>query len=289
MRYEGSIFRPPSEAKSLLLQVTYGCSHNLCTFCGMYADKKFKVRDLEEILKDITNFPDFQIPFVRRIFLIDGNPLVIGMEKLMIILDAINAKFPNLERVGAYTTSKDVCKFSTEDLKKLKNKKLKIFYIGVETGSEKILKLVRKGSTNRHILEAAPKIKEAGIMLSTMILTGLGGSSLLEEHAIESAKIISDIKPDYLSLLTLMNRKGTQLDKDVKSGKFKMLSQIEVLRETILFIENLSLENTIFRVSHPSNIINIAGVLNEDKEDILTDLYSIDEDEIRQYSFSQLY
>ncbi len=289
MRYYGDIYRPPSERNSLLVQVTIGCSHNMCTFCGMYSDKKFQVRNMDDILYDINNFPNAQKLYVKRAFLIDGNPLVIGMERLNIILDALNDNFPNLERVGAYTTSKDIKRFSVEDLISLRHKKLSIFYIGVESGSNRILKSVKKDSMAEHIIEAAPKIKQAGIKLSTMILSGLGGSENWEEHAIESAKVISVVKPDYLSLLTLMSREGTELYRDVKAGNFKMVSQVEVLKETILFVENLELENTVFRVSHPSNLINLGGVLNEDKTIILRQLYSIRHDEIENVRFSQVY
>ncbi len=289
MRYYGNIFRPPSEAYSLLLQITYGCSHNKCTFCGMYADKEFKVRDLDDILYDIENFPAMQKALVRRVFLIDGNPLCIGMDSLKIILDAISKNFKNLERVGAYSTSRDIVKKSVEGLKILKEKKLDIIYIGVESGSDRILRSVKKDSYSKDILAAAPKLKEAGIKLSTMILSGLGGSDNWEEHAVESAKVISQVKPDYLSLLTLMAREGTELERDVLSGKFKMVSQVEVMKETRLFIENLYLDNTIFRVSHPSNLINLGGVLNKDKEEILNALYSISDEELMRAEFAQIY
>ncbi len=289
MRYYGNIFRPPSEAYSLLLQITYGCSHNKCTFCGMYADKEFKVRPLEDILEDIENFPAMQKALVRRVFLIDGNPLCIGMDSLKIILDALAKNFKNLERVGAYSTSRDIVKKSVDDLKVLKEKKLNIIYIGVESGSDKILRSVKKDSYSKDILAAAPKLKEAGIKLSTMILSGLGGSANWQEHALESAKVISQVKPDYLSLLTLMAREGTELEKDVLSGKFKMVSQIEVMKETRLFVENLDLDNTIFRVSHPSNLMNLGGVLNKDKEEILRALYSVSDEELMRAEFAQIY
>lgn len=289
MRYYGNIFRPPSERYSLLLQVTYGCSHNKCTFCGMYADKEFKIRPLEEVLQDIETFPAFQKPLVRRVFLIDGNPLCIGTENLVTILDALRANFKNLERVGAYSTSKDIARMSVEDLKLLKSKQLDIVYIGVESGSDRILRMVKKDSYSKHMLEAAPKLKEAGIMLSTMILSGLGGSDNWEEHALESAKLINQVQPEYLSLLTLMAREGTELERDVLSGKFKMVSQVEVMKETRLFVENLELENTIFRVSHPSNLMNLGGVLNKDKQEILDALYSVSDEELMQTEFAQIY
>ncbi len=289
MRYKGSVYRPPSEAFSLLIQVTYGCSHNICTFCGMYQDKKFRIRDINEVLEDIENFPNMQKPFVRRVFLIDGNPLCIKMEHLCKILDAINENFPNLERISTYSTSRDIRKKSIEDLKLLRSKKLKLIYIGVESGSNKILRMVKKDSMAEDIIEAAPKLKEANIKLSTMILNGLGGKKYWEEHAIESAKVISKVKPDYLSLLTLMSREGTELDRDVKAGKFELVSQVEVLKETILFIENLELDNTVFRASHPSNLINLKGVLNQDKKYLLDGLYSISDEDIAQYEFAQIY
>lgn len=289
MRYYGNIFRPPSERFSLLLQVTYGCSHNKCTFCGMYADKQFRVRPLEEVLEDIYTFPELQRPLVRRVFLIDGNPLCIGIESLVKILDALRATFKNLERVGAYSTSKDIANKSIEELKLMKEKQLDLIYIGVESGSDRILRKVKKDSYSKHIIEAAPKLKEAGIKLSTMILSGLGGSEAWEEHALESAKLISQVKPDYLSLLTLMAREGTELERDVLSGKFKMVSQIEVMKETRLFVEHLELDKTIFRVSHPSNLINIGGVLNKDKQQILELLYSISDEELMRAEFAQIY
>src|SRR6056297_1294287 len=219
MRYEGSVYRPPSEGKSYILQVTIGCSHNKCTFCSMYKDKKFKVRNIDEILEDL-KFARNYYENIRRIFLADGDAIILKTEDLKVILKEINKLFPECERVGIYSTPGDILRKSLDDLVKLKKLGLGIIYLGIESGSNYILEKVKKGSTKKEIIEAGKKVEKIEIPLSVTLVSGLGGKNQWRNHALESADLVSKINPEYLSLLTLMIEEGTELYRDYKSGKF---------------------------------------------------------------------
>ena len=190
MQYEGTVYRPPSEARSLIVQVTVGCAHNTCTFCTMYKDKKFKVRPLEDILADFDEAAMLYGGHIRRIFLADGDALIVKTEMLVQILDYIWKKFPNLERVTAYGTTQDVLLKSEEELKQLKAAGLDMVYMGIESGDAQILRDVHKGVTREQISEAGRKLDRCGILCSVTLISGLGGRQRLREHAIESASLI---------------------------------------------------------------------------------------------------
>ncbi|OZV10631.1 radical SAM protein [Tissierella sp. P1] len=271
MRYEGSLYRPPSEAYSLIVQATIGCTHNKCTFCSMYKDKRFRVRSTDEIIED------FQIgreryKYVKRIFIADGDALAIKNEELMKILSFIKEKFPECERVGIYGSPKAILSKSNQELEKLKSLGLGIIYLGVESGSEKILKAINKGVTREEMVKAGKKVVEADIELSITLISGIGGKIDSYEHAIESAKIINEINPNYVGLLTLIVEEGTPLYEDVKNGKFDLLSPKEVLLETKKMVENLNVENCVFRSNHASNYVALKGTLSQDKDLILSQI-----------------
>ncbi len=271
MRYEGSLYRPPSEAYSLIVQATIGCTHNKCTFCSMYKDKRFRVRSTDEIIED------FQIgreryKYVKRIFIADGDALAIKNEELMKILSFIKEKFPECERVGIYGSPKAILSKSNQELEKLKSLGLGIIYLGVESGSEKILKAINKGVTMEEMVKAGKKVVEADIELSITLISGIGGKIDSYEHAIESAKIINEINPNYVGLLTLIVEEGTPLYEDVKNGKFDLLSPKEVLLETKKMVENLNVENCVFRSNHASNYVALKGTLSQDKDLILSQI-----------------
>lgn len=270
MRYYGDIYRPPSEARSLILQITYGCAHNLCTFCDMYKDKPFALRPLEEVFEDIDQFS--QKDAVARIFLADGNALCLKTEYLQRILDKIANKFKNLERVALYATAKDVKNKSIDDLILLKDQGLKQIYIGIESGSDKVLKMVNKNCTADDIIEAGQKLKAAGIKHSAIIILGLGGVAHSAEHAIASAQVLNEINPEYLALMTLMVRPNTVLSKQVESGSFKLLTPLQILEEAHLILENTELSGTLFRANHNSNYVQLRGVLNDDKARLLSEI-----------------
>lgn len=268
MRYEGAVYRPPSEAYSLIVQVTLGCSHNKCTFCSMYKDKKFKVRSLEDIKKDLKDARDYYSS-IRRIFLADGNALVLKTENLKEILIYIKELFPECERVGVYSAPKDILRKSLDELKELYNLGLKIAYLGVESGDDSILEDIKKGVTSSEMIEAGKKIKESGIKLSVTLISGIGSREKLKQHAIESARVINEINPDYLGLLTLLVEPGTEMYEKVKKGEFELLNPQEVMIETRELIKNLNLSGCIFRSNHASNYIPLEGTLPTDKERLI--------------------
>lgn len=268
MKYEGAVYRPPSEAYSLIIQVTIGCAHNKCKFCSMFKDKKFRIRSLEEIFEDL-ELNKKSHRNIKRIFLADGDALVLKTENLVSILLKIKEIFPKSERVSIYGTTQDILRKPLEDLIKLRELGLGIIYLGLESGSDFILKEVNKGVTAEQMIEAGKKVKESGIKLSATIISGLGGKSRWEEHAFESARVINAINPDYVALLTLLLEEGTPLYVDVREGKFELLNPGEIMLETKKFIENIDVTNCVFRSNHASNYISLNGNLSEDKDLLL--------------------
>lgn len=274
MRYEGAVYRPPSEAYSLIIQITLGCSHNKCTFCSMFKDKKFKIRKLEDIFEDLEMSRQYY-KYVRRIFLADGDALILKTQDLEKILIKIKELFPECERVSMYGTPGDILRKSEEDLIKLKNLGLKIIYLGVESGDDEVLQDINKGVTSEEMIEAGKKVMRTGIKLSVTLISSLGGKEKWKQHAIESARVISEINPDYLGLLTLMVEPNTEIYDKIRNGEMTLLSPKEVMIETREFIKNLEVDNCIFRSNHASNYAPLAANLNEEKERLLKELDSI--------------
>ncbi len=271
MRYEGSVYRPPSEARSLIIQVTIGCAHNECTFCGMYKDKVFRVRSEEDVFEDLRQARGIYKD-VKRIFLGDGNALALKTERLTRILDHIQVLFPECQRVSLYAAPKDILRRSEEELLKLKSKGLGILYMGIESGSDQVLVAINKGVSSEEIIKAGQKAIRLGLVLSTMIISGLGGVDLWREHALESARVLSAINPQYISLLTLMIEPQTPLYTSVERGEFQLLSPHLVLEETRLFIEKLNVTHCQFRSNHASNYIALKGQLPHDRGALLLTL-----------------
>lgn len=271
MRYEGSLYRPPSEAYSLIVQATLGCTHNKCTFCSMYKDKSFRVRSTEDIIEDFRIGRE-KYKLVNRIFIADGDALVIKTEELVKILKYIKANFPECERIGIYGSPKAILTKTKEELEILKDLGLGIVYLGVESGSDKILKAINKGVTREEMVKAGRRVVESGINLSTTLISGLGGRADSLEHAKESASIINEIKPQYVGLLTLIVEEGVPLYDDVKSGKFSLLTPKEVLLETKEMVKNINVDNCVFRSNHASNYVPLRGTLAKDKDLILAQI-----------------
>lgn len=266
--YDYPLYRPPSEAYSLILQVSIGCSHNACTFCTMYKGKKYRQKtwpEIDHLIKDASR----QYPRTNRIFLADGNALGLPEEILIQVLENLYLSFPALERVSIYGGPNDALQKTDADLKALHSKGLSLVYLGIESGSDQILKNINKGVSANEMIQAGKKIKNSGIKLSTTLISGLGGKEYWKEHAVESAKVVSAINPDYLGTLTLVLQDGAPMLKQIKKGEFQMLTPWEILQESKLFIENLNLMNCIYRSNHASNYINLAGILNKDKDIIL--------------------
>ncbi|MHA1361588.1 MAG: radical SAM protein [Candidatus Freyarchaeota archaeon] len=269
MRYVEPVFRPPSEARSLLIQATIGCSNNTCTFCGSNLIKKFGIRPLEEIEEDILEARTIYGEGVRRVFLLNSNALCMKTEDLLEILNLLYAVFPHLERVGLYACAADALRKPLEDLQELRKAGLKIAYLGVESGDDVILERVRKGVNAEQTVEGCKKIMDAGITLSVTIILGLGGRERWRENAVETAKVLNRIDPPYVGALTLMVVPGTPLHREVIEGKFQVLNSHEILREMRLLVENLELTNCVFRSNHASNYLPLGGTLPQDKKAIL--------------------
>lgn len=271
MRYEGALYRPPSEAYSLIVQATIGCSHNKCTFCSMYKDKKFRIRSVDEIVEDLIEGRR-RYRQVKRIFLADGDALIIKTQDLIKIFKAINELFPECERIGIYGSPKSILIKEKGELKELNSMGLGIVYLGLESGSDEILKRINKGVTSKDMIEAGRKIVDSGIELSVTLISGIGGKEYSKIHALESGRVLNEMKPDYIGLLTLLLEEGTQLYEEVQEGKFQVLTPIEVLEETRILVEGLNVDNCIFRSNHASNYVPLRGTLMKDKELILRDI-----------------
>ena len=273
MRYFGSVYRPPSEARSLIVQVTYGCSHNTCAFCSMYKEKQYRLRPMEEILEDF-RMARQTYSVVRRIFLADGDALIRPAADLERILESIAELFPECERVTCYASPSSIHKRTPEELVRLRERNLTMVYMGLESGCDQVLKKMRKGHTAADIVAAGQKINAAGIELSVTAISGLGGVELWREHAMDTAAALSAMKPAYIGLLTLMVEPGTPLYDWVRKGEFTLLDSRQVLEETALLIAQLDCEGAVFRMNHASNYLTLKGTLNEDKQALLQRIHS---------------
>ncbi len=273
MRYFGSVYRPPSEARSLIVQVTYGCSHNTCAFCSMYKAKKFALRPMEEILEDF-RLARQAYSAVRRIFLADGDALIRPAADLERILTYINELFPERERITCYASPASIQKRTPEELVRLRQLGLSMVYMGLESGSDAVLQKMRKGHTAADIVAAGQKINASGIQLSVTAISGLGGQQLWREHALETAGALSAMQPAYIGLLTLMVEPGTPLYDWVNTGAFQLLDSRDVLEETALLVANLDCPGAVFRMNHASNYLTLKGTLNEDKDALLQRIHS---------------
>jgi len=264
MKYEGVVIRPPSEADSLILQVTVGCSHNKCIFCPAYKAKRFRIKSFGEIRDDIDE-ASIHAQHLRRVFLADGDALIIPQQRLLEIINYLNAKLPKLRRIGIYGNAKSILKKSVEQLKELKENKLIIIYLGVESGDEVTLKNIHKGVTYEKMVEAAKRIKEASIKLSVTVLLGVAGTERSTIHAKETARILTDIQPDHIGALTLMIPPEAPLYSMLEEGKFELPSPFELLQELRIMIAESDLHNCLFFSNHASNYLPVKARLPKDK------------------------
>ena len=266
MRYEGNIFRPFSEANSYLLQCTVGCSHNQCTFCGMYKDKKYRVRQITEIMEDIKMARD-HYGDLEKVFLCDGDAIALETDMLLTILKKLYQTFPSLRHVGSYVGPQSTLSKSMAELKKLRATGLTKAYIGVETGDDELLKKVKKGVGYDQMLEAGRNLVAANINLSAMVLLGLAGKGeASRRHALATAKICNEMKPQYLAALTVTPVPGTVLYRQVQAGDFELLDPFETLEEMKQIFENITADKMKFVGTHSSNYLSITGTLQRDKE-----------------------
>lgn len=267
------IIRPPSEAYSLLLQATVGCSHNRCTFCGTYRQKKFKIKSLERIENDLQEAGTYG--YIEKLFLCDGDAMIIPQPRLVEILEMIHRYLPTLKRIGTYANTKSILKKSIEDLKQLRDLGLTIVYLGVETGNVDLLKQIDKGATREQMVEAAKRVKAAGIELSATVILGIGGIDKSIEHAVDTASLLTDMDPDYVGALTLMLVPQTPLYDDYMAGRFVLPDTFGFIRELYLMIANSSFTDCYFTSNHASNYLPIKARLPRQKEKILTMIDSV--------------
>jgi len=269
MDYVGSIFRPPSEADSLILQITVGCSHNKCTFCHSFKDKKYYIKDLETIYADIEEASHYRGSF-DKVFLADGDALILPTQTLVDIIGTIKKKIPEIKRIGTYANTKAILKKTPEELKELKEAGIGIVYQGIESGNIEVLKRIRKGAFPHKQLETAEKIKAAGMLLSQTVLLGIGGVELSEQHAIDTGKHLGDMSPDYASALTVMVVPGTELHKQMLEGRFELPDKFGLLNELKLMLENMNVRNKCFFASnHASNYLPIKANLPEERDRVV--------------------
>lgn len=271
MEYEGMVYRPPSEAYSLIIQVTVGCSHNKCRFCSMYKDKQFHIRQLEDILADLRECRAYYRR-VRRLFLADGDALCLSMSKLLTILNAIRELFPECERVGVYGSAADILRKSPDELRELREAGLGIVYVGAESGNPQVLANMCKSAGREELIAAVRRAEDAGIPASVSFISGLGGRALWKEHAIDSATMISEMRPSYASWLTLMLDPAAPITKDIAEKKFELLKPLEVLDEMDLMLQHVDLPQDavcVFRSNHASNYLSLKGDLPKDRDKML--------------------
>ena len=269
MQYYGDVYRPPSEARSLIIQATLGCSHNTCAFCTVYRDKRFYNRPLNDVLEDLREVAAKYAHAVKRIFLADGDALIRKTDDLIVILDEIRKLYPVCERVTSYASPGSLLLKKEEELRTLCEHGLSMVYLGLESGSDEVLKLMTKGFTADQIVEGGLKAKRAGMQLSVTAIAGLGGKKMTKEHAEGTARALSAMNPDYVGVLTLEIHEGTPLQEWVENGSFELLDSTEVLEETRSLVEKLDCPGCVFRMNHASNYLMLGGTLNEDKDSLL--------------------
>jgi len=268
MKYEGMIFRPPSEAESLILQVTVGCSYNRCTFCGAYREKTFRIKSFEEVKEDIDEASVYRRR-IRRVFLADGDALAVPQKDLLRILGYMKSRFPYLERVGIYANARDILNRDIEELTSLKELGLGIIYMGLESGNREVLKRVKKNATIEQMVQAARRVKESGILLSITVILGLGGVEYSLIHAEDTGKVLSEMDPDYVGALSLMVVPGTSIERDIEEGRLVLPDPFGLIRELEIMIEHSNFTKCFFASNHASNYLPLRIRLPEEKEEAL--------------------
>lgn len=269
MRYEGTVYRPPSESDSLIIQATVGCPHNRCRFCALYKDKRFRIRKVEDILEDIgaaaAYYPRNR---VRTVFLADGNTVIMRTAHLLQILERIRATFPGVQRVTSYGAAQYFLKKSPEEWRELRQAGLARIHCGMETGHGPLLEKTDKGCTAKDQIAGGRRVRDAGIELSMYYLTGLGGLEMMEGHALDSAKTINAIQPEFIRIRTFTPMRGTPMGDDFAAGRFSLPEPHDALRELRLFVANLDTPSRFYS-DHMLNFADIHGVLPQDKEHML--------------------
>ncbi len=260
------IFRPPSEADSLILQVTVGCSYNRCTFCGAYQGKRFQIKRFEEIKEDIDEVSPYKI---RRVFLADGDALSIPQKGLLQILSYLKARLKGLERVGIYGNAKDILRKDVEELRALKELGLEILYLGLESGDPEVLKRIKKNATVDQLIRAGKRVKESGMLLSVTVILGIGGVEGSQAHAVETGKVLSAMDPDYVGALSLMIVPGTPIAKEIETGSLVLPTPFGLIQELETMIKNCQFTHCFFASNHASNYLPLRIKMPDQKEEAL--------------------
>jgi radical SAM superfamily enzyme YgiQ (UPF0313 family) len=270
MRYEGTIYRPPPEADSYLLQCTIGCSHNRCTFCGMYKSVRYRIRSLNEIKCDIKMAKVSFGRRLRKVFLCDGDAISIDTEILLEILSELKNAFPLLEHISTYAGPKSTLNKSIEELKQLRAGGLTMTYFGIESGNDQVLKAIRKGTNSSEVLEAGQNIIKSGMTLASMVMLGIGGKG--DEsiaHALATAKVVNQMNPHYIGVLTAVPVKYTVLYSQVQKGDFQLQDAYETIEEMKIMLDHITIDNLGLDASHVSNFLPMKGMLQKDKKKLL--------------------
>lgn len=278
IEYEGPVFRPPSEAASLLIQVTIGCSHNKCTFCAMYNKKKYRERSIQEISEDIYKARDWYQKIgeqPKRVFFCDGDALGADTSLLLKASHIVNNTFPELDRIGVYATCENILEKSVEELSLLSKNKINIAYLGLESGSDEVLSMIVKGNDSKEMVQASKKIIQAGFKLSVICMLGVGGRALSKIHCSETSKVVSQMSPDYFSFLTTTVVPNTPYHRAVEKKEIELLTTKELLQEMYAILSSITSINNqgiIFRANHVSNQFPLAGILPYDNQKLLDTL-----------------
>jgi len=271
---QGAVFRPPSEADSLILQVTLGCSYNDCTFCGMYQEKPFRVRKLEDLQAEI-RLAAQQMPWVQKVFLADGDALVAPAKLLAAVCDLLQESFPKLRRISIYASPQALQIRTVAEMRDLRERGLSLYYLGVESGDDETLTLLNKGVDADEMIRVGKLPGEAGVKLSTMILLNSGGPDLSQQHVLGSARVINAIQPKFVSTLVMTPVENTPLWEDAQSGKWVEMHPVELAAELRTFLAALDLKGTIFRSNHASNWLALAGTLPKNQAELVATLDAV--------------
>ena len=268
MKYEGMIYRPPSEAESLIVQITVGCSYNRCTFCSAYQGKSFRMKRFDEIKEDIDEVSLYGVK-IPRIFLADGDALVLPQKDLVQIMSYLKEKLPRLERVGIYANARDILRKDLEELRELKDLGLGIVYLGLESGNAEVLKRIKKNATVEQLVRAAKRVKEAKILLSVTVILGLGGVEMSRTHAEDTGKVLSEMDPDFVGALSLIVVPGTPIEREIETGRLVLPTPFGMIEELEGMIHHLQCTHCFFASNHASNYLPLRVRMPEEKEEAL--------------------
>jgi radical SAM superfamily enzyme YgiQ (UPF0313 family) len=270
MRYEGTVYRPPSEANSLILQATIGCSYNRCTYCAMYLEKRFRQRSREDLLEDMALAQEMLgADSVRRVFLADGDALIMRTGRLLQILEDLRDHFPSFQLASVYASPQALLSKSVQEIQELKDAGLPLYYLGTETGHPTVMERIAKGVTPEQMVDAAHRVTHAGAKLSVIMLLGIGGTELSHEHAVESGRIVSAMDPRFVSTLTITPVPGTKFHEDVESGRVVLPDERGMLRELRTMVQHMDVTRAVYRGNHASNSLPIGGILPRQKDEIV--------------------